>query len=108
MAWKWVRHAFAIERERDLVVTPRQAEVVERLCREVVSRGLATPAIAFLEMSRPLNGLGAQALHFFQPMFSMFSQSEDVRILAEFLEHRGSIDYVCRRIESLQGTASAD
>ena len=63
-----IRHAFAIEDAADFEPTPREAAAAEKVCREVVRRRMTVPAVMLLEMSRPLNYLGAQALHFFQPV----------------------------------------
>lgn len=99
---EWLKHAFAVEPPGPAEPDDEQRAVVERLCVEVVSRRLATPALAFLEMSRPLNYLGAQTLHFLGPIISAVMNGQEHRALAEFLECRGSIDYLCRRIEQLQ------
>jgi hypothetical protein len=97
----WLRHAFALDPPGPAVPTDAQRPVVERLCLEVVRRHLTVPALAFLEMSRPLNGLAAQTLHFFSPVLSVLGTGDEHRRFAEFLEHRGSIEYLCRRIEDL-------
>lgn len=95
----WLKHAFAIE--RDFAPTEEELQLAERLCREIVRRELVMPAVAFLEMSRPLNALGAQALHFFTPLLSAIFDARQCRRIAEFLERRGSIDWLCRRLEEL-------
>jgi hypothetical protein len=97
----WLKHAFAIEPEESVEPTDAQRTVIERLCRQVVSRGLATPALIFLESVRPLNFVSSQTLHFFAPVLSAVADPQACRELAEFLEHRGSVDYLCRRIEEL-------
>lgn len=101
---EWFRHAFAVD-EGPLEPTPEQRAVADRLCREVVRRRLTTPALAFLEMSRPMNFLGSQALQFFMPLINALTVAEGPRHFAEFLEHRGSIEYLCRRIEELEAQA---
>ena len=106
MGWNWLKHAFAVESAESFEPTPRQRTLAEALCREVHRRGLATPALAFLEMSRPLNQLGAQTLHFFQPFLSVFTSTDDARVFAEFLEHRGSIECLCRMLEDFQSQAT--
>ena len=54
-------------------------------------------------MSRPLNFLAANAvLHFFSPILSALLTGDEHKRFAEFLERRGSIDFLCRRIEQLQ------
>jgi hypothetical protein len=98
---QWLKHAFAVEPRGPAEPTPEQQAVVEKLCHEVVRRQLTTPALMFLEMSRPLNFVGSQALHFFAPFIAAVTDAEGHRHLAAFLEHRGSIDYICRCIEAL-------
>jgi len=98
----WLKHAFAVEPPGPAEPTPPQAEVAEKLCAEIVRRHLTTPALTFLEMSRPLNFIGAQAMHFFAPLVEALTDAEGHRHFAAFLEQRGSIDYLCRRIEELE------
>jgi hypothetical protein len=102
----WLKHAFAVEPPGPAEPTPPQAEVAEKLCNEVVRRHLTTPALTFLEMSRPLNFIGAQAMHFFAPLIGALTDAEGHRHFAAFLEQRGSIDYLCRRIEELEADTS--
>ena len=97
----WFRHAFALDPPGPLVVTEEEREVVDRLCRIVVRRRMNVPAVAFLEMSRPLNRVAAQALAFFQPVASVALTGDDYNRFAQFLEKSGSVDYLCRRIEEL-------
>jgi len=101
MALDWLKHAFAIEPAGSIEPTDAQRTVIDRLCRQVVARGLATPALIFLESVRPLNYVSSQTLHFFAPVLSAVADAQACRELAEFLEHRGSVDYLCRRIEEL-------
>ena len=101
--WKsWFANAFAVERPGDIDPTPAQREIVDRLCHEVVRRGLAGPATMALEMSRPLNVLGASALHVLQPIIATVVDGESSKEFAMFLEHRGSIEFLCARIEHFQ------
>ena len=102
----WLKHAFAVELPGPAEPTDAQHGCVEKLCVEVVRRHLSTPALIFLEMSRPMNLIGAQALHFFAPLISAVTDADGHRHFAAFLEHRGSIDYLCRRIESLEASAT--
>lgn len=96
---RWLKHAFAVE--RDFSPTEEELQLAERFCKEIVRRELVVPALAFLEMSRPLNSLGAQALHFFTPVLSVVFTPEQCRHIAEFLERRGAIDWLCNRLEEL-------
>lgn len=99
----WFANAFAVEKPGAIDPTSAQREIVDRLCKEVVRRGLTTPALMALEMSRPLNVLGASALHILQPIITTVADGESARQFAAFLEHRGSIDFLCARIEHWAG-----
>src|SRR5580704_13924162 len=102
----WFRQAFALDPPGPLAPTEEEREVVERLCRILVRRRMHVPAQAFLEMSRPLNRVAAQALYFFQPVASLALTGDDYNRFARFLEKSGSIDYLCRRIEDLAADAT--
>ena len=103
---QWLKHAFAVDPPGPAEPTPEQAAAVDLVCRQVVKRHLTTPTLLFLEMSRPLNFIGAQVLHFFGPFLSVLTSRQGHRHFAAFLEHRGAIDYLCRRIEELEAQAT--
>lgn len=98
----WLKHAFAVDPPGAAVPTPRQAEVIDRLCREIVRRRMTTPALMLLEMSRPLNFVTAQAIHFFDPLVGAVTDADGHREFARFLEHRGSVEHLTRRIEEME------
>lgn len=99
---QWLKHAFAVEPPGPVEPTEAERPVVEWLCGQVVERGMTLPALLALEMSRPLNFVGSQAIHFLAPMISALTDAEAHKHLATFLERRGSVEYLCRRIESLE------
>ena len=103
---RWLKHAFAVDPPGPAEPTPEQSAAIDAVCRQIVKRHLTTPTLLFLEMSRPLNYFGSQVLHFFAPFLSMLSSRQGHRHFAAFLEHRGSIDYLCRRIEELEAQAT--
>jgi len=105
---RWLKHAFAVDPDGPAVPTPEQQSAIDAVCKQVVKRHLTTPTLLFLEMSRPLNFIGAQILHFFAPFLSMLSSRQGHRHFAAFLEHRGAIDYLCRRMEALEAEAVAN
>lgn len=99
------KHAFAVESGEPVEPTEKERPAVDWFCHQVAKRGLSTPGLIGLEMSRPLNFVAAQAMHFFGPgVWSIVQQQtyEQYCAFAAFLERRGSIDYLCRRIEELE------
>ncbi len=97
----WLKHAFAVDPPGPAQPDDAQAEIVERVCTEIVRRGLVTPAMMALEMGRPLNHLSAQVLTFFQPFIAIVGDASAYERFTSFLEQRGSIDYIAARIEAL-------
>lgn len=94
-----LRNAFAVDRPGSATPTARQTELVDKVCRVVVRRRMVTPALMTLEMCRPLNFVAAQAMHFFRPIVSVVLDGPSIAEFATFLEHRGSVEYLCRRLE---------
>lgn len=102
-----IRHAFAIEDAAAFEPTDREAAAAEKVCREIVRRRMTVPAVMLLEMSRPLNYLGAQALHFFQPFGTVLIEPGSWETFANFLERRGSVEYLARLIEDVEAEDAA-
>lgn len=94
-----LRHAFAIESAGRVEPSEQQRVLIDGLCHEIARRGLTTLAILYLEMSRPLGFVTAQAIHFFSPIINLFTDRQGHREFAKFLEHRGAIDYLLDRLE---------
>lgn len=68
----------------------RRDELIERLSREVVERGLTAPAIFLLESFKPFSFIGSQLLVFFEPMIQSifdFRAYDDIRALFEDREN---------------------
>jgi len=98
----WFKHAFHVEAEDTIEPTDLQKEAIDALCRGIIRRGLTTPAMIGVEMGRPLNYIGSQTMHFFTPLIAAFVPTDRWKAVAEFLEHRGSIDWIRNRIEELE------
>lgn len=96
---EFLRNAFALDDGKPCEPSPDERAVLDRVVDEVVRRRLSAPALAFLEMSRPLNVVGAAAIHFFTPIAAVLANPLHLRRFADFLERRGSVDHLCRMIE---------
>lgn len=99
---EFLRNAFATDDGKPCEPTPEERALLEKLAAEIVRRRMAGPALAFLEMSRPLNTVGAAAIHFFTPIASALADPAALKGLAEFLDKRGSVDVMCGIIEAAE------
>ncbi|MDA1008597.1 MAG: hypothetical protein O2800_06290 [Planctomycetota bacterium] len=100
-----LRRAFAMDSATTVTLSEEERELTERLCKEVVRRKMGTAAIMFIESMRPLAGVGAQALHFFQPFGTVFVDRRQWDIIAKFLEKRGAVEHLLQRIEAIEQSA---
>lgn len=97
-----LQHAFAVDPPGPAEPTAAQQPPVDWVCQQIVKRRLATPALFFLEMSRPLNYVGSQLGHVMAPgIWAVVRQLtyERYKHFLAFLERRGSMEYLSRRIE---------
>jgi hypothetical protein len=100
-----VKSAFAVEPPGEAQPTADQQPAVDWICKQIAKRRLTTPGLIALEMCRPLNYVGAQAMHMLQPaIWALATQSghDHYVHLAAFLEKRGSMEYLMRRIEHFE------
>jgi len=99
-----MRHAFALEPEGQ-PLSPEDVALLERVAATVVERGMATPAILFLESVGPMNFLGSQALHFFTPLLEVVFPPRDVERVALLLERRDTLSRLGAMIENKAGAS---
>ncbi len=82
-------------------------ELVEQLAREIQMRGLTTPAVHFLQASRPYRPLGANAMLFFDPVLRGFFGGE-LATASEILADDDGIEQLIERLEELEGETGWD
>ena len=99
-----VKHAFAVEPDGQ-PLSPEDLALLERVAATVVERGMATPAILFLESVGPMNFLGSQALHFFTPILEVVFAQRDVERVALLLERRDTLSRLGAMIENRAGAS---
>ena len=85
-----------------------EEELFKRLARQVVSRGLTTPAILFLEAHRPLSFVAGQFLHALGPLAGLLVEERDVERLAESLCRRDGVERLVRSIEDEEARRHRD
>jgi len=73
-----------------------------RLARKIVNRGLATPAVIFLESTKPLNMVGCQTLNFLEPIVQSIFHIRSYNEFIELMENRTNVEKLIRTIEVLE------
>ncbi len=73
-------------------------DLVERAAREIQLRGLAAPAVLFLQASRPYRPLGSGAMVFFDPVLrGVFGG--DLPVATEILADDVGIEQLIERLQ---------
>ena len=72
-----------------------------KMAEEVIARRLTTPSIFFLEMMKPLNFVGSQAMIFFGPIISAFVKTDGYYRAAELFEQHSSVEFLICELERL-------
>lgn len=82
-------------------LTDEQADVIcERIAARVVSLGLATPAILFLEMHRPFARIAGQAVVVASPVLAPAFGLDGVGQFSRLVYHPGGLDRLLVAIET--------
>jgi hypothetical protein len=105
--WRRLRqefhHAFALA-PTEPAFAPEEIALLEKIAALVVKRGMAAPAVLFLESSAPLNFLGSQMLHGLKPFLELVSDPTEMERLAAVLERRDSIARLIALIQERAAT----
>ncbi|GBC94009.1 hypothetical protein HRbin15_02514 [bacterium HR15] len=80
----------------------RKEELIEAMARFVVERGLAAPAVLFLELHRPLAFVGSQAGIVFSPFLVALFGFQRVDEYTQLMSERENWDRLIERIEELE------
>jgi len=97
--------AFAVDQgPEDLA--PEDLACLNRIAAATVRRGLAAPALLFLETLAPLNFLGSQALHAVSPLLDLVGGAQEAQRLAAILERREAVALLQARIEAAAAAAA--
>lgn len=93
-----LRHAFSTQPAAP-TLSSEDFALMERIADALVTRGMGTPAVLFLESMGPMNFLGSQALHFFTPLLECAFEGKDFERVASLLERRDSISRLVALID---------
>ncbi len=78
----------------------QEQEFIESLARKTVDLGLETPAIFFLEFSKPAGFMASQAMIFFGPLVQALVPWKNYQQFVELFERRENVERLIRSIEA--------
>ncbi|MEW6723865.1 MAG: hypothetical protein AB1331_02940 [Bacillota bacterium] len=70
----------------------RRDEVINWITDQIAKRGMVTPAILFLEMSKPVSLLASSAMTFLDPIIGTATNSQLNAEIAEVLRDRRNVE----------------
>lgn len=75
---------------------------IERIAKKIFTSGFTTPAIFFLEMTKPLALLGSHLLIFLGPVINSIIQSDAYYRSVQVFEEPDNIELLLKEIERLE------
>lgn len=79
----------------------RIARLRERIARRINRHGMTIPALMFLEMHKPLAGVGGALIHMLAPGLDWILGEQDTEDLAILLGDRNQVNSLMARLEEL-------
>jgi len=98
----------------DTKPTPEEQELIDRVAKLVVRKGLTVPAILFFETSKPLNWIGSQGMIILEPfvwainpfLYAFFRlKHEDYLKFQRLIEKRHNVENLLLAIEKFDSQA---
>ena len=83
----------------ELLLAEDDKRFLEKIAKKIHQHGMVTPAVFFLEMTKPLALLGSHFLVFFGPIINSFIQSENYYRTVQVFEEPKNVEILLRLIE---------
>jgi len=91
----------AIKTNIQITLSELDKQFVTRLAKRIQKSGFVTPAIFFLEMTKPLALFGSHAMVFFGPIVNSFIKADGYYRAAELFEEPDTVEFLLNEIERL-------
>jgi hypothetical protein len=85
-----------------ITIAQSDKKLISDLAEKVANRGMAVPAIFFLDMMKYLSFFGGQLMVFFGPIITAFISSQSYYKFAELLEDRNNVEFLLVEIERIE------
>ena len=91
----------AIKTDIHPTLSNQDKQFITRLAKRIQKSGFVTPAIFFLEMTKPLALFGSHAMVFFGPIVNSFIKADGYYRAAELFEEPDTVEFLLNEIERL-------
>jgi hypothetical protein len=78
-----------------------EQNILSKFASKIVDKGMAVPALFFLESTKYVSFIGSQMMVFFGPVMTSFINSEKYYNFSELLEDRDNVEYLLNEIERI-------
>ena len=85
----------------ELLLAEDDKRFLEKIAKKIHQHGMVTPAVFFLEMTKPLALLGSHFLVFFGPIINSFIQAENYYRTVQVFEEPKNVEILLKLIERL-------
>ncbi len=85
-----------------------EEELIKLTAKKIVDRHLSVPSILFLDITKPLNFIGAQFLNFFGPFIEPFFSKGQFYKYTKMLEKRENIEKILIEIEKMENEKKSE
>ncbi len=82
--------------------TNTEKEFIRNIASRIHQSGFITPAVFFLELTKPLSLIGSHAMIFFGPIINAFINTEGYYKAAEIFEKSENVELLIQEIEKLE------
>jgi len=79
-----------------------EKEFIRNIAARIHQSGFITPAVFFLELSKPLSLIGSHAMIFFGPIINAFINTEGYYKAAEIFEKPENVELLIQEIENFE------
>ena len=88
--------------DNSIPISQSDRKLISDLAQKIVKRGMAVPAIFFLEMVKYMSFIGSQFMVFFGPVITVFIQSKSYYKTTHLLEERQNVEFLMLEIERIE------
>ena len=97
-----LKEIFSLNSESsEMLLTKEDKQFLEKIAKKIHQHGMVTPAVFFLEMTKPLALLGSHFLVFFGPIINSFIQAENYYRTVQVFEEPKNVEILLNLIEEL-------